>query len=348
MSLSPEERRKIYEEEKARIEGPQPGTQGERTLKDLKPGTAGLLCYLGGWITGIIFLILEQKDRFVRFHALQSIIVFGFLNLVFSCLNWIPFAGPFLGSLIGILGLILWIILMVKASQEQYFMVPGAGELAWRLLWSTAPPPPSQPAQPPSPTARPFEATQSAAPPAPPAPGPIPVAPMAAPVVRAAKGTGQGRARRMVGSSFAIAWGVVWLIFLNFFNSYVAYYHLESIGGVSTWVRDPILTASFSAWLPVIDFAIAFAIAAHILMIVIDRYALREALHMVIDVFSLVSAAVLLYIFPFDFTPFGGPAYALDISTHVILIFAIVGTSVGILVRFIKLIVILARGSTPY
>jgi hypothetical protein len=151
-----------------------------------------------------------------------------------------------------------------------------------------------------------------------------------------------------VASAFAIAWGVVWLVFLNFFNSYIAFYHLETFGGVSTWVREPVVTASFSAWLPVIDFAIAFAIAAHIVMLVIDKYVLREGLHLMIDIFSLVSAAVLLAIFPFDFTPFGGPAFAFDISAHAVLVLVIVGTSISVLVRFIKLVVTLARGSSPY
>jgi uncharacterized membrane protein len=359
MSLSPEERRRIYEEEKARIEGSQPpGAQEERTIKDLKPGTAGLLCYLGGWISGVVFLILEQKDRFVRFHALQSIVLFGFLHLVFIALSRTPFVGPFFGSVIIVLAVILWIILMIKASQEQYFVIPGAGDLAWRLLGSTAPPPQPQQPQPPHAAAQTqppqqnpspaqaFEPTPSTTPPATPSPGTFRAA--AAPIAKTVKEPGRGRAGRTVASAFAIAWGVVWLVFLNFFNSYIAYYHLETIGGASVWVRDPLVTASFSAWLPVVNFAIAFAIAAHILMLAIDKYALREGLHLLIDIFSLVSTAVLLSIFPFDFSPFGGPAYAVDVSVHVTLIFVIVGVSIGILVRFIKLIVTLARGTTPY
>ena len=59
MQLSPEERHKIYEEEKARIdtEQKQQMTTGGSTT-GLEPNVAGLLCYLGGWITGIVFLVI--------------------------------------------------------------------------------------------------------------------------------------------------------------------------------------------------------------------------------------------------------------------------------------------------
>ena len=94
MNLSDEERKKIYEEEKARIEREQAGTmKSEETSTGLKPNVAGLLCYLGAWITGIIFLILEQKNNFVKFHALQSIITFGALTVLGAVLKWIPFVG---------------------------------------------------------------------------------------------------------------------------------------------------------------------------------------------------------------------------------------------------------------
>jgi uncharacterized membrane protein len=97
---------------------------------------AGLLCYVAGWITGIIFLVLEKDSKFVKFHALQSIVVFGALSVVsiiLGTLGQIPFIGwlfVVLSSLIGLLGFILWIILMVKAYQHQLFKLPIAGDIA--------------------------------------------------------------------------------------------------------------------------------------------------------------------------------------------------------------------------
>jgi len=86
MELSPEEKRKIYEEEKARIEAREQIERERRempqaTSTGLPPRDAGLLCYIGGWITGIIFFIIEQKNRWVRFHAAQSIVVFGTITV---------------------------------------------------------------------------------------------------------------------------------------------------------------------------------------------------------------------------------------------------------------------------
>ena len=53
-----------------------------KTSTGINPTVAGLLCYLLGFVTGIIFLVLEKENRFVRFHAMQSIFVFGFLFIL--------------------------------------------------------------------------------------------------------------------------------------------------------------------------------------------------------------------------------------------------------------------------
>lgn len=108
-------------------------TKGRRRAEsslDLEPNVAGLLCYVLGWITGIIFLLLEQKNKFVRFHAIQSIIVFGVLHLAGLVLGSIPLANFIFGTVIGVLAFILWIVLMVKAYNNERFRVPWAGKLA--------------------------------------------------------------------------------------------------------------------------------------------------------------------------------------------------------------------------
>ena len=79
-----------------------------KTSMGLEPNTAGLLCYLLGWVTGIIFFILEKDNKYVRFHALQSIIVFGILSLAGSIISPIPFLGWVIGVIIGVLSFVLW------------------------------------------------------------------------------------------------------------------------------------------------------------------------------------------------------------------------------------------------
>ncbi len=102
-----------------------------KTIGGLEENVAGLLCYVGLWVSGLIFLLLEPKNKFVRFHAMQSIIVFGFLNVVSVIFGWMPFLHLYVvSSVIGTLSFVLWIVLMVKAYQGTLYKLPVAGDLA--------------------------------------------------------------------------------------------------------------------------------------------------------------------------------------------------------------------------
>jgi uncharacterized membrane protein len=101
-----------------------------KTSTGLEENVAGLLCYVLGWVSGIVFLILEPENKFVRYHAIQSIIVFGAINLASIILRWIPLIGPVLFGLLWALGFILWIVLMVKANQGTRYKLPWAGDQA--------------------------------------------------------------------------------------------------------------------------------------------------------------------------------------------------------------------------
>jgi uncharacterized membrane protein len=103
----------------------------------LAENVAGLLCYVLGWVTGIIFLLIDKRP-FVKFHAAQSIVVFGGLTILRIGLGVVLSTGGLLGvglwaaivGLIGILALILWIFLMFKAYQHELFKVPIAAGIA--------------------------------------------------------------------------------------------------------------------------------------------------------------------------------------------------------------------------
>ena len=101
-----------------------------KTSTGLDENVAGLLCYVLGWISGLVFFLIEKKNKFVRFHALQSIIVFGVLTLASIVLGWIPIIGWVIGWIIWVIAIILWILLMVKAYQGEKFKLPWAGNLA--------------------------------------------------------------------------------------------------------------------------------------------------------------------------------------------------------------------------
>ena len=106
----------------------------EKTSTGLDENVAGLLCYLLLGMSGVVFLILEPENRFVRFHAIQSIIVFGILNIAVIILILIPLIGwSFVGILVAV-AFILWVVLMVKAYQGTRYKIPGAGNLAEKWL----------------------------------------------------------------------------------------------------------------------------------------------------------------------------------------------------------------------
>jgi uncharacterized membrane protein len=102
----------------------------------LEDNVAGLLCYLFGWITGLIFFLIEKDSKFVRFHAMQSIVVFGAISvaqIILSILTMIPVIGWIFGIimwLIWVLALILWIILMVNAYQGKKLKLAISGDIA--------------------------------------------------------------------------------------------------------------------------------------------------------------------------------------------------------------------------
>jgi uncharacterized membrane protein len=103
----------------------------------LDENVAGLLSYLLGWLTGIIFLLIDKRP-FVKFHAAQSIVVFGGLTVLRIALGMLfSFGGLFafgiggmLFLLLGLVGLVLWVLLMVKAYQREKFMLPIIGGIA--------------------------------------------------------------------------------------------------------------------------------------------------------------------------------------------------------------------------
>ncbi len=100
------------------------------TSTGLDENVAGLLCYVLGWVTGIIFLILEPTNKFVRFHAFQSIVVFGIMSVAGAIFGWIPFVG----FIIGAAAFILWVVLIIQAAQGKKYKLRWAGDLAERMV----------------------------------------------------------------------------------------------------------------------------------------------------------------------------------------------------------------------
>jgi len=114
------------------------GGSSASPTEGLAENVAGLLCYVLGWLTGIIFLMIDKRP-WVRFQAAQSIVVFGGLTVIriglivmSSLIGGIFGYGllSMLGLVIGLVGLVLWILLMIKAYQHENFRVPIAAGIA--------------------------------------------------------------------------------------------------------------------------------------------------------------------------------------------------------------------------
>jgi uncharacterized membrane protein len=113
-----------------------------KTSLGIETNLAGLLSYVAGWVTGLIFFLVEKDNKFVRFHAMQSMIVFGALTVAMIAIGilWSFFAMvrlyfmfPLLtgiNSLLSLAGFILWIVLMIKAYQGEEFKLPVVGDIA--------------------------------------------------------------------------------------------------------------------------------------------------------------------------------------------------------------------------
>ncbi len=106
----------------------------KKTELGLDENIEALLAYLFGWVGGIVFLLLEKKSKFVRFHAAQSIVVFLPITVVIVILMSIPVVGWALATLVNIGAFILWIVLLLKAYNGEEWEVPVAGEFARKLL----------------------------------------------------------------------------------------------------------------------------------------------------------------------------------------------------------------------
>jgi uncharacterized membrane protein len=105
----------------------------------LDENVASAACYVLGWLTGIIFFLVEKENKTVRFHAMQSILTFLPLTVIIWILSALFMGVAMMGgwgiwwiiiTLIEIVMLILWLFLMYKAYLGEKFLVPIVGPIA--------------------------------------------------------------------------------------------------------------------------------------------------------------------------------------------------------------------------
>jgi uncharacterized membrane protein len=108
-----------------------------------KPGTlAAGMCYIGFWVTGLLFLLFEHKNRLVRFHAMQSLLFFGGVSVLYIALipimdKEIPFVSSFAIFFFVIMNLVAcvaWFVGMISAFAGKYTRLPFVGDFAERYI----------------------------------------------------------------------------------------------------------------------------------------------------------------------------------------------------------------------
>ena len=90
------------------------------------PGIAGLLTYFFPFFGGLVFLVVERENQLVRFHAVQSILLWIVFVVVGTIFSWITVFR----YLYYLCVLVIWIFMMYKALMEEMFELPFIGAFA--------------------------------------------------------------------------------------------------------------------------------------------------------------------------------------------------------------------------
>lgn len=114
------------------------------TSTGVDPRLSALLCYTAWWVSGLVFLIIEQQNRAVRFHAAQSLVLFGGLSVVIAMLSAFSIgmlvistnafqAARVVVYLVWMVAVAIWLLLMYRTFKGETWRVPFAGDLAAKI-----------------------------------------------------------------------------------------------------------------------------------------------------------------------------------------------------------------------
>jgi uncharacterized membrane protein len=123
--------------------GQRPPTASQSST-GLDPKLAGLLCYILGIVTGLIFFLIEKSNDVVRFHAAQSILFSGSMIVLWIVLTILSFViaqislslatiFSLLTMLLGLAVFVLWVVLLIKGYSGQKWKLPVIGDMAERM-----------------------------------------------------------------------------------------------------------------------------------------------------------------------------------------------------------------------
>ncbi|HHT79421.1 MAG TPA: hypothetical protein GXZ93_06505 [Actinobacteria bacterium] len=158
-----------------------------------------------------------------------------------------------------------------------------------------------------------------------------------------------GKAGRITGYIFAIIFAIAWMIFILFFNKYIAYYYYnETVNGAQQLMMVPVLTEEFSMWLPFFTLSMLVSIIGNLVLVFFERFYLLKIISIITAGLTLSVTACLLRLFPFDFSLI--PDIALkgvaSMITTIVLIIIMAGCAIAVITDLVKLIVFFAKSGS--
>jgi len=129
---------------------------------------------------------------------------------------------------------------------------------------------------------------------------------------------------KFAGSCFAVFFLIIFVILLN-----------------TKWDSIGFLNDDFTKWLPFANVALGVSIATHLFLIFFSNKILRSAIQIPMDIMNIVSTFALYSIYPFDIS-----SDFLNTLFKISLIFVIIATIIGLIVRGVKVVAAIAKTST--
>jgi len=108
-------------------------TGKEKSTSGVPQGIAGIVCYFVPLIGGLVFLFLEKENRLIRFHAVQSVLLWIVFLIALAVLGWIPV----IGWLVGLVLLVVWLYIMYQALMEREHLLPVIGRIAKKQVYGS-------------------------------------------------------------------------------------------------------------------------------------------------------------------------------------------------------------------
>ena len=215
--------------------------------------------------------------------------------------------------------------------------MPWAGNLSEKLTYQSMGQPAPQTPDPPSPAAPALvEQPQTSQ------------SPRAARIeqFRATYYSDRARTGRIIGSTCAIVWSVILLVFFVFYNQYIAYYEPVPSDSGTSWHMHTLVTSEIYLWLPLLTSVLALSVIGHAFLIAFNKFILNQTIYMVLDALGAAVVISLLFIFPFDFSILPDPrvTFGVEVGVTVALILFAIGFGISAFVRFIRLIINTAEG----